>query len=98
MINGFFTVCIAITLMLALACIAHLKDELNKINIRLSDMKFMVNAYAKRTDRVLINDQDIIDITKDALNINQRIIEHVKVLENCIRKEESSSVLRENDI
>lgn len=77
----FFTVCIAITLMLALACIAHLKDELNKINIRLSDMKFMLNAYAERTDRVL-------NLTQDVLNNNQRMIEHIEVLENRISKED----------
>lgn len=77
----FFTVCIAITCMIALACIAHLQDELNKINNRLSNMKFMVNAYAERTERVL-------DFTQDVLNNNHKMIEYIEALENRINKEE----------
>mgnify|MGYP006986344506 CR=1 FL=1 len=77
----FFTVCIAITCMLALLCIAHLQDKIIKINNKLSDMKFMVNAYAERTDRVL-------NLTQDVLNNNHKMIEYIEVLENRINKED----------
>lgn len=87
----FFTVFIAISCMIALAFIAHLQDEMNKINNRLSNMKFMVNAYAERTDRIL-------NLTQDVLNNDHEMIEYIKVLENRINKEESNNVLRENDI
>lgn len=55
----FFTVCIAITCMIALVCIALLRSELNRINNRLSHMASIVNAYAEQTDRVLNLTQDV---------------------------------------
>lgn len=80
----FFTVCIAITSMISIACIAYLNDELNKINTRLSNMSYIV-------DRV-------IDINDKVMNNNRKMIEYMETLENHINKEESNSVLRENDI
>ena len=77
----FFTVFITISCMIALAFIAHLQDELNKLNNRLSDMAFMVNAYAEQTDRVL-------NLTQDVLNNNHKMIEYIGVLENRSNKED----------
>lgn len=71
--------------------LAHLQDELNEMNSRLSDMKFMVEVCSERTDRVL-------DFAQDVLNNNERLLKYIKILENCIGKEESNSVLRKNDI
>ena len=65
----FLTALVAISCMLTLAFIAHLWDELNKINNRLSNMKIMVNAYAERTERVL-------DVAQRVADINDRIIKH----------------------
>lgn len=77
----FFTVFITISCMIALAFIAHLQDELNKLNNRLSDMASIVNAYTEQTDRVL-------NLTQDVLNNNHKMIEYIGVLENRSNKED----------
>lgn len=64
----FLTALVAISCMLTLAFIAHLWDELNKINNRLSNMKIMVNAYAERTERVLDFTQDILNNLENSIN------------------------------
>ena len=64
----FLTALVAISCMLTLAFIAHLWDELNKINDRLSNMKIMVNAYAERTERVLDFTQDILNNLENSIN------------------------------
>ena len=64
----FLTALVAISCMLTLAFIAHLWDELNKINNRLSNMKIMVNAYAERTERVLDVAQDILNNLENNIN------------------------------
>ena len=65
----FLTALVAISCMLVLAFIAHLWDELNKINNRLSNIKIMVNAYAERTERVL-------DAAQRVADINDRMIKY----------------------
>lgn len=65
----FLTALVAISCMLVLAFIAHLWDELNKINNRLSNMKIMVNAYAERTERVL-------DLVQKDVDLNDRILKY----------------------
>lgn len=64
----FLTALVAISCMLTLAFIAHLWDELNKINNRLSNMKIMVNVYAERTERVLDFTQDILNNLENSIN------------------------------
>ena len=64
----FLTALVAISCMLTLAFIAHLWDELNKINNRLSNIKIMVNAYAERTERVLDFTQDVLNNLENSIN------------------------------
>lgn len=73
-----------ISCMIALACIAHVQDELNEINNKLFNMKLMVNAYSERTERIL-------DLAQSVLNDNDKMIKYIDALEGRIKKESTDS-------
>lgn len=72
---------------MALFTTIYALEKLMKLRDRLDE----VDCYAERIERIL-------DLAQSVLNNNHKMIEYIEVLENRISKEESNSVLRENDI